>query len=423
MLENHLSPFEDIAFPELQRQFGDLFSVRAQVEEYEYSMIISLLGNLHFARLEQGDHPHFSKTVRAAHFYLDQGALKRPRDVCEAYIRIVDEIPTALNRVLEKKNDAEEAEDTDKRIDKFLELYKTQYEGLMTLIAAPVVVGFALYYASKAKEFSPKQSGRVDLKAIESMEKWMFYPSNRLKEGLNRHIRNVYAHDRYRILDGKRMEIWDEDRRGQVTWGPEIWTLQQLEKLCHRLYLTCMGITLALMLFGINYRKLITDRGWIPVDKKTPPLRFEQSKRLFEWMAEYNSFTITKFDLDGSTLYINFKTHHRGIDQDVEIFVAGKGGSRGYKKPVKYVQVLLVQQVIGVLQRSAKNIDGVDRFWVTVNDEKDVEIGEFVISRVGLQSIKGPDEGKISVDRNQAEIDTLGDNQMWVKIEGTTTPL
>jgi len=82
-----------------------------------------------------------------------------------------------------------------------------------------------------------------------------------------------------------------------------------------------------------------------------------------------------------------------------------------------------VQQVIGVLQRSAKNIDGVDRFWVTVNDEKDVEIGEFVISRVGLQSIKGPDEGKISVDRNQAEIDTLGDNQMWVKIEGTTTPL
>lgn len=422
MLDKHRSPFEDFAFPEFKREFGDLFSVRAEVGDYEYSMIAGVMSNLCFVQFEEGDHPHFHKTVRAAHYYLDHGALKRPRDVCEAYMYIVNEIPLALNRVMEKRSFARDAVDADKRIDAFFELYKTLYEGLMTLIVTPVIVGFALCYDSKAKEFVPKSNGRVDLKAIESMEKWMLYPSNRLREGLNRHVRNAYAHERYRILDGERVEMWDEDRRGKLSWGPEIWALERLEALCHRLYLTCLGVVLALILFGINYRKLITDRGWMPAGIQQPPLRLEQVKRLFESMAEYNSFTITKFERDGKLLRLNFKTHHRGIDQDVEMLVGGDGWARGYKKPVKYLQVLIVQQVLGVLQRATHNIDGVDRFHAVIKNENDADMGEFLISLTALQNIKGPRKGQIADDRKQAEIDTLGENQMWVKIEGATVP-
>lgn len=422
MLEKHRSPFEDVAFPEFQRQFGDLFSVRADVGDYEYSMIVGVMSNLSLLRLDKADRLHCDKTVRAAHYYLDHGALKCPRDVCEAYLRVVNEIPDALNRVMEKKKNSELMVDPDRRIESFLELYKTLYEGLMALIAAPVVVGFALHYSSKAKEFRPKPNGRVDLRAIESMEKWMLYPSNRLREGLNRHVRNAHAHERYRILDGERVEMWDEDRHGKRTWGPETWSLDTLEALCHRLYLTCLGVTLALMLFGVNYRKIFTDRGWIPQDIQAPPLRLEQAQRLFESMAEYNSFTITNFERDGQVLRLNFMTQHRGIDQDVEIFLGGEGWSRGYKKPVKYVQVLVVKQVLGVLQRVVRNIDGVDTFHVTVKNEENAYIGELVVSRVALQNIKGPRKGKIADDRRQAAIDTLGENQMWVKVEGTTVP-
>ncbi len=348
--------------------------------------------------------------------------MKRARDVSEAYLRIVNEIPGALNRVQEKMGTAEETVDDDNRIEAFLDLYKTQYEGLMTLLAAPVVVGFALCYGSKAKEFSPKPNGRVDLKAVELMEKWMVNPSNRLKEGLNRHVRNSYAHERYRILDGKRVEMWDEDHRGRRTWGPETWSLQQLEALCHRLNVTSSGVTLALALFGINYRKLITERGWVPQDIQTPPLRHEYLKRLTEQLAEYNSFDVTKCERDGKTFRIGLKTQYRGIDQDVEIMVGGDGWGRGYKKPVKYVQALVAEYALGIVQRLAPNIDDVEHFHVVVKNEQEGDIGELVISRDELSKLVGPRKGRIADDRRHAELDTLGDSQMWVKIEGRVIP-
>ena len=89
---------------------------------------------------------------------------------------------------------------------------------------------------------------------------------------------------------------------------------------------------------------------------------------------------------------------------------------------MKYVQTLVVKQVLRVLQHVAQNIDGVDTFHVTVKNEEDTDIGELAISRVGLQNMKEPRRGQIADDRRQAEIDTLGENKMWVKIEGVTVP-
>ena len=74
-------------------------------------------------------------TVRAAHHYLDRGALKRTRESCEAYVRIADAIPAALNDVM-KKRDAVDKLLGDEWIEALLALYKSMTEGLLTLIAA-----------------------------------------------------------------------------------------------------------------------------------------------------------------------------------------------------------------------------------------------------------------------------------------------
>lgn len=415
-------PFQDLAFPEFKRQFGDLFSVRARVEDYEYGMVVGVMNSLFLMNLEPGDHKHWERTVRAAHYYLDRGALKSARAVSEAYMRIVDDIPLALNRVVEKRLAADKAGTDDARIEANLSLYKTLYEGLMTLLVAPVIVGFSLTYNSKSKEFTPKPDGRVNLRAIESMEKWMLYPSNHLKEGLNAHVRNAFSHERYRILDGGRVEMWDEDHRGRPTWGPEVWALSKLEALCQRLHLTSLAVVAALVLFGANYRQLIADRGWVPQGLRRQPLRMEQAQQIMENYAEYNGFLVSEFDRDGGTLRMGLQTQHRGIDQEEEIIVGGEGWGRVYKKPVKYEQLLVAEQVVGIIQRAAHNMEDVSKFSVTVKNEYDKDIGQFVITRAALQNVRGPSGQGIAEDRRHAESDSLGGSRMWVKIESEVTP-
>jgi hypothetical protein len=60
-------PFQELAFPEFKQEFGDLFSVRAQVEDYEHGMIEGVMSDLFLMHLESGDRSHWAKTVRAAH--------------------------------------------------------------------------------------------------------------------------------------------------------------------------------------------------------------------------------------------------------------------------------------------------------------------------------------------------------------------
>ena len=122
------------------------------------------------------------------------------------------------------------------------------------------------------------------------MEDWSVAPSNLLKEGLNRHVRNAYAHQRYRILDDNVIEMWDETPQGKRTWGPKRLTFSEIQDLCDRLILTCMAITLALAIFGTNYQQLMIDRGWVPLDRVSPPLRFEELRQLVTHHGKYNSF-------------------------------------------------------------------------------------------------------------------------------------
>jgi hypothetical protein len=311
----------------------------------------------------------------------------------------------------------------DQWIEALLALYKSITEGLLTLLAAPVVVGFSHVHGIKDAAFTPKPDGRVDLKAIELMENWVAAPSNLLKEGLNKHVRNAYAHHRYRILDDGFVEMWDETRQGKVTWGPERWKFEAVEALCDRLLVTCSAITLALAIFGINYRKLITARGWRPSDLPKRPIRFEELRQLIQLYAAYNSFTVVSVERHNDELHMKLKTQPRGIDQTEQYLLGGPGGSRGYDKPVWYEHTLVAEIALGLLQRALCGEPGYVRYALQIANDDDVAVGTIAISSAALEKVQGPKGGSIDKDRQLAEVDTLGDAHMWVKIEGPPQPL
>ena len=100
--------------------------------------------------------------------------------------------------------------------------------------------------------------GRVNLSALNRIQHYSRYPKRQLSIGLNSHLRNAYSHDRYRILDGGVVEWWDVDpRTGRFSWGPETWSLAQIEEACETLWRNCLGLCYAYALFSINCRQLI----------------------------------------------------------------------------------------------------------------------------------------------------------------------
>jgi hypothetical protein len=417
------NPFEAVAFQEFLREFGDLISVRAKVEDYEFSLVSTVLGNLFFRRLDASERNRWHRTVRAAHHYLDMGALKRTRESCESYVRIANHIPQALNHVGEQHSAAEEAAG-DLRVERFLSVYKTTVEELLTLIAAPVVVGFRHVYGVQHTAFNPKPDGRVNLGAIDKMEEWSATPSNLLKVGLNRHVRNAYAHNRFRVLDGERIEMWDEDGRGNRTWGPEVWRFAEVESLCEQLHTTCLAIVLALAVFGINYRALIVSRGWIPKNLSAPNMREGEIRRVVELYAEYNSLVVKSFDKASSgELRMELRTQSRGVDQTEKFLLGGPRGARAYGKPVRYERRVVAEAVLALLQRAVECSDEITSLRAAVTDEDGHALGELVYVRAALANVRGPEGADLDADRRLATTDTLGDAQMWSRIEGPVRPL
>jgi hypothetical protein len=65
------------------------------------------LGNIFLGQVGRQERERWERTVRAAHYYLDRGALKRTRESCESYVRIADAIPSALNDVMRKRDAAD----------------------------------------------------------------------------------------------------------------------------------------------------------------------------------------------------------------------------------------------------------------------------------------------------------------------------
>ncbi len=96
----------------------------------------------------------------------------------------------------------------------------------------------------------------------------------------------------------------------------------------------------------------------------------------------------------------------------------GDGWGERYKKPVQYEEVAVAEYAVGVLQRVAHQAEEAQRFLATVSDECGAPLGGFLATRAALYAMKGRRGGGIAVDRRLAELDTLGDAKMWLRVEG-----
>jgi len=414
------SPFRILAVKEVSRIFSDLIGVRTKFGTFEKGLIEGTF-ELIWMEMFNSDSPDWKRTTRVVFHFLDQGILKNAEKVSKAFMRSVNHIVPALNKSWDKRRKAKDwkGKDSDTIIENYLACYKTMYEGMVPVILGPVVYSFSI--AKNVKNFPYKigPDGKISLNAIYKMEKWLIYPQNLLKIGLNNHIRNAYSHENYRILDGGRVELWDRNpQKPRKKWGPEIWDIESLNNLCDHLFQNALGVVIALALFSANYRQLMTGRGWMDVIPKPPPLRVKEIELLAGKIANDLSFDLEKFEKLGDEVILILKTRLRGIDQEEEILAGGgEGPPRMWKLKVEYQESLIVEQLLGFSQRLEQFLDGIFKITFNIQSSRDIILGQVSIETDKISQIGSPKEGTLKGARALFEKDDLGDSTMFVKIE------
>jgi hypothetical protein len=298
----------------------------------------------------------------------------------------------------------------------YLRLYKTMYESLAPALLAPVIVGMGVASASKPSQFRLDNDGRVRLNALSQIEYSSQFPSKQLSIGLHPHLRNASAHDRYRFLDSAKIELWDVDpQTGQRSWGPETWSLDKLEEVCNDLWRNCLGLTYTFALFSLNNRRLMEQTDMLSrIHPASDPVRAEELRGTATRLAEIRGFEIKAFSFSAGNLSMQLSTHHRGIDQDSELFMAGPQVVTKFLVAIRHEDLPLLEQLVGLLQ------------------EVEHELGEPFAFRVVVAAPDGTDYGVLSGEtkvipkkripladlRPRFKEDTIVDVNIPVLIEG-----
>lgn len=416
------SPMAAIAFNQFTKTFGNLFSVRAEVSEFEKVLIESVYEKLF---LRKNNSKEWEKRVIAAHHFLDHGALKSPKSIAEAFLNTAEVMTQVLNAAIEShKEMGGEALPPNVEIRQSLAYYKQLLEGPYRLLLAPVAVGFAQVMGRPDSDFIPGEDGKIKLSTLPKIEQWTIYPQSQLTQGVNTHVRNAFSHENYRILDGWDVELWDfgQSKKGksQKKWGPEIWNVDRIDALCSDLELTNLALLTALTLYSINHRLQIQERGWSSTIKQ-PKLTQKELKLSLEHNANQLSFKLVSFRIENGNVIASLRTNYPGISQNEEIFMGGEKWAKKYIVKVEYVDTSIAEQLLGLLQRMRHFFLTYDQVIFSVTDYEDVHKGDLHIKVANLKLLTGPDKTSANKARSLCEIDTLKDSVMSVKIEHTPT--
>jgi len=415
------SPIRVIAINQFEKKFSDLLSIRAQISLYERSLIEGTYELMWFEHYERDDYKNWEQTARAAYNYIDKGTNINLRAIAEKFYKVLNQIPDSLNTCHQERQKAKTAvsKDWDTKIKLYLAYYKALHERLLTVIMSPILYSFALVNNINDQRFKPRDDGKISLNAIKEMEKWNASPENRLAIGLNSHIRNAYSHENYKILDDGKVELWDVHPTNPAkNWGPEIWHFDNIKDICNMLWLNSLAVVIGLVIFSVNNRKVVLDRGWFN-PPPMPPLRRDELKHTVAVQADGRGFDLKDLKISNKIVYIKLSTRPKGIDQNEEIIMGGDSWSKKYIKPTVYLESQIAEQVIGLLQIISSFLKAqatIKEVTIEVKDYEDNLVGHLTIDIDKIDKIPSSNEAPISEAKKLLKKDTLYDNKMWVKI-------
>jgi hypothetical protein len=410
------SPIKILSLRTFRKRYGSMLGSRAEISDFEKTLIESNYNLMWLDGFEPSDYEDVKRTAIAANYFLEKGTIVKHRNVVEAVFNISNNIILELNKCIMVRGKIRELEMKifDERIEQNLKFYQTIYEALMPLILSPIVYAFSLHNNIKDKAFVPRDDGRIKLDVIKKMENWLLAPQNRLARGLNDHVRNAYAHSSYRILDGGNVEIVDVNPyKPNQKWGPEIWSLDQLEKLTHKIWVNVFGILDGLLIFIMNNRKLARGSNWNEPKPLSIKLRKDEFHITVEKYCYELSFTLKE---SNNNIYCLLKidTQPKGLDQTEKmVLIYADKSSRKIDIPVVYREQLILNQVISLLKQLQSFFLANDKFQVIVDDYNNVRVGQLkgVFQDIlKIDSTKDPTEYKF-------ELNTFGDQKMWVRFE------
>ncbi|GAH93413.1 unnamed protein product, partial [marine sediment metagenome] len=287
------------------------------------------------------------------------------------------------------------------------------YEGLLPFICSPIVFAFGVSRKSNNKAFVPETDGKIDLSAIGKMNKLLAYSENRLAIGLNNHLRNAYSHNNYRILDDAQVQL--RDRK----WGPEIWHLEQIISICDQLWINALGIICALILYDVNNRRIMEDRGWIP-SIVAPLLRRKEINAAVDSLASELGFYMDSLEIVPNHISLNLRTKSKSIEQDAEQIMGYRTRTEYLKIPIWYEERRVIDQLIKMLYRLMPYFEDQNEVSFCITSIDNTPLGTLTTDFGTLISLNLSDIKSDTVEsvRHIFRNDTLRDSTTFVEFEG-----
>jgi hypothetical protein len=419
----HHSPIVIFAFPQFQHEFRDLLYSDAIITDFTHSLIESTFETVMWFDRTHKDYNEFVRTTRAAYHFLVEGNKTKPKEIAQEYALIVNDIIPSINNSGLALNEAKNvpSSNPDSKIRKYLSSYKVMYEGLLSLIYAPVIYAFGIAKHVNIKDFTPDENGKISLNTLKTVEKLIVYSENRLSRGWNRHIRNAYSHETYRILDDAKVKLWDTDpHKPKKSWGPEIWPLEKLIELNDQLFINILGVTCALVIYDINNRRIATKRGWF-TSKRHPGLRREELSQSIDVIAEKLGFYMNNLSIFGNQVTINLSPHSKGINQDSNLYMGNKFHTTLYKVKIWYEEKRIIDQLTRMLVTLIPYIQAESVVTINIVSHEGKSIGSLSVDLTSIVSMNLTDTDPATVNsiRHIYKTDTLGESVTYVEYKGT----
>jgi hypothetical protein len=414
------SPMRMLAIKQLTETFGDLLSVRASIGDHERLMVEDVFEQIFFRA--DSDLAPWRQRVRAAHHFLDKGSLENPRGVAERFLNCAELLGMTLNAARDAKREISESKSavSEAALRRKLGYYKDLLEGPYRVLLAPIAYSFSRAMRNSDADFIPTPDGKAKFAVLSKIERLTVYPQSQFAHGVNTHVRNAYSHSNYRILNADEVELWDPApaRKGKAPamWGPERWSGQKLDLLLEDLELTVLAFVLAVTIYAINNRQLIIARGWTRTLSR-PKLSERELRVSVQFMAQELGFRAKSFVIKNGSVEIVFKTSHPGISQNAEILMGGENWGRRLIQKVEYIDVPVVQQLLGLFQRTSLFWEGYSSIAVSVFDPSDSPIGAIALPADAVLKLEGPTKMSVESARKLFTVDSLGDANMSVRIE------